>query len=115
MDTSIDTAIESLKLEDITAAAPGTTQASHRIARIHPPHWRDGNFGQYNLSFLSTDIEEKVAVKMLQIVANDLSRLMILTSASGACLNESLTHPQLKAGGAWQKRLCPPKGKQGAC
>lgn len=42
MDNSIDSAIESLKVEDITAAAPGTAQASHRIAKIHPPHWRDG-------------------------------------------------------------------------
>lgn len=27
-----------------------------------------------------------------------------LARALGACLNESLTHPQLKAGGAWPKR-----------
>jgi hypothetical protein len=42
VDNSINSAIESLKVEDITAAAPGTVQASHRIAKIHPPHWRDG-------------------------------------------------------------------------
>ena len=42
MHNSIDSAIESPKVEDITAAAPGTAQASHKIAKIHPPHWRDG-------------------------------------------------------------------------
>lgn len=44
MDNSIDSAIESLNVEDIAVAAIEnlTEQASHRIAKIHPPHWRDG-------------------------------------------------------------------------
>ncbi|CAL8466521.1 g6057 [Coccomyxa elongata] len=99
MDNSIDTAIESLKVEDIIAAAPGTT--SHRIAKIHPPHWRDGNFGDYKLSFLSPFIKEK-CMPLVWILPSFFFFLQ-LASDLGACLNESLTHPHLKAGGAWEK------------
>ena len=43
MDMEIADAIRNLTIEDMTAAAPGTARASHRVAEIHPPHWRRGN------------------------------------------------------------------------
>ena len=45
MDVETADAIKNLTVEDVTAAAPGTPRATHRIAKIHPPppHWRQGN------------------------------------------------------------------------
>ena len=42
MDVEIADAIRHLTIEDVTAAAPGTAQASHRIVKIHPHRWRQG-------------------------------------------------------------------------
>ena len=41
-DAQIDRAIENLKADEITAKAPSTSQSSHRIVRIDPVGWRQG-------------------------------------------------------------------------
>ena len=42
MDVRISIAIDSLKLSDITGAEPSIVQTSHRVVRIHPSRWRQG-------------------------------------------------------------------------
>ena len=41
-DENIAHAIMDVSMQDLAKAAPGTSRASHRIAKIHPPKWREG-------------------------------------------------------------------------
>ncbi len=43
-----------------------------------------GDFGSYELTFLSTDIEQKVVDKVLEIMSSNMAALMQLTRSSHA-------------------------------
>ncbi|CAK0747369.1 hypothetical protein CVIRNUC_001760 [Coccomyxa viridis] len=53
-DAETQNAIGEVEASDIKAARPDTTQASHRLVLIHPPGWRQGDFTNHVLTFLST-------------------------------------------------------------
>ena len=42
VDRRISDVIMQLTVDDVELAVPGTPRASHRIAKIHPPFWREG-------------------------------------------------------------------------
>ena len=42
VDVQIRKAIAKLQASDVKAAIPSTTQACHRLVRIHSPGWRQG-------------------------------------------------------------------------
>ncbi|CAK0731510.1 hypothetical protein CVIRNUC_000004 [Coccomyxa viridis] len=122
MDVRIKQAIGSLQPSDIIAAEPSTAHAFHRLVRIHPTRWRQGDFGSYELTFLSTDIEQKVVDKVLEIMSSNMAALMQLTRSShaqlagvmAATIVETWTHGVLQKGARLLTRVCPRKGFRGA-
>ena len=42
IDVNIEVAVTEVSMQDLIEAGPGTSRASHKIAKIHPPHWRKG-------------------------------------------------------------------------
>ena len=122
-DKHISVAIGSLKISHITGAEPNTAHASHRLVRIHPPRWRQGeavalaklpicpsnqlvpssqacyyfllwskacipgcmhagDFGEFELSFLSADIERRVIDRMQRSMSGNMASLMQLTRST---------------------------------
>ncbi|KAK9917295.1 hypothetical protein WJX75_002893 [Coccomyxa subellipsoidea] len=114
MKASLAETAWNLSWQDIVGAKPGTARCSHRIAKIHPPNWQNGDFADHQLEFLSATAEQAVVSNLLtSMSADELEDLANSTNEGlaadldGDRIFKLMVHDALKSGGTWQMRLLP--------
>ncbi|BDA48352.1 hypothetical protein COCOBI_12-0280 [Coccomyxa sp. Obi] len=71
-------AINPLTWDDFSKVVdPNNLKASHKLAKVHPPRWEEGNFSNYQVSWLSTYIKEKA---VLHVMGKALMSIEALTA-----------------------------------
>ncbi|CAK0748564.1 hypothetical protein CVIRNUC_001842 [Coccomyxa viridis] len=112
IDLRIQDAVGSLQEDDVRAFSPYADRISHRLARIHPPGWKQGDFVHYELTFVSTEIQLTVVQKIHNDMSQDMAALQRLTQSSYAQeTRRTLSYFPQAAPAAC--RVCPGEGFRG--